>query len=332
MPGPQARRPAPVTPVAQSPGSACSAGEWETPVGLRTKSMPAGTRAASTPASWPAPVGSTGAADSGGGQGGHHPVAQRGVEVHGGRDRLLGVVQVHAMGHGGGAGLRQHVVHDRVQPGLVRRPGVQPGGHRRTDRVDRARVHGQLADRGQGPVPGGRTARGQDRGGGRQHRVAAVAEPGGPGVVGAPGERQPPPAVRPDPLRHPDRGVQVRERAALLDVQFHVRADAREQRRGPGRARQGRARRRSSPRRTWCRRRRSAPGPWPARSRRPAAGCRGRPRRTWPPPPRRTPPPPAAAPGPSPARAAGRSRRTRSPRRAGRRRRRRPAPNPGGSR
>ena len=30
-----------MTPAAQSRGSACSAGEWETPVGLRTNSMPA---------------------------------------------------------------------------------------------------------------------------------------------------------------------------------------------------------------------------------------------------------------------------------------------------
>ncbi len=50
------------TPASQSARSACSAGEWDTPVGLRTKSMAVGSLAASTPASWPAPVASTGAA------------------------------------------------------------------------------------------------------------------------------------------------------------------------------------------------------------------------------------------------------------------------------
>src|SRR5215470_6744712 len=39
------------TPARQSALSACSAGEWDTPDGLRTNSIAAGTRAASTPAS-----------------------------------------------------------------------------------------------------------------------------------------------------------------------------------------------------------------------------------------------------------------------------------------
>src|SRR6266700_6656175 len=44
------------TPVWQSASSACSAGACETPDGLRTNSIAAGTRAASTAASCPAPV------------------------------------------------------------------------------------------------------------------------------------------------------------------------------------------------------------------------------------------------------------------------------------
>ena len=49
------------TPSRQSDGSACSAGEWETPVGLRTKSIAVGTPAlARMPASCPAPVPRTG--------------------------------------------------------------------------------------------------------------------------------------------------------------------------------------------------------------------------------------------------------------------------------
>src|SRR5690606_26457075 len=53
------------TPAAQSSGSACSAGEWETPVGLRTNSIAVGTPAAARmPASCPAPVPITGAGRS----------------------------------------------------------------------------------------------------------------------------------------------------------------------------------------------------------------------------------------------------------------------------
>src|SRR5439155_3370278 len=49
------------TPASQSASSACSAGECETPVGLRTNNMAVGIRAARNPASCPAAVGSTGA-------------------------------------------------------------------------------------------------------------------------------------------------------------------------------------------------------------------------------------------------------------------------------
>src|SRR5207248_2509896 len=48
------------TPAAQSTSLADSSGAWEIPVGLRTNSIAVGTCPASTPASCPAPVGSTG--------------------------------------------------------------------------------------------------------------------------------------------------------------------------------------------------------------------------------------------------------------------------------
>src|SRR5262245_28940131 len=48
------------TPVTQSAASANSDGLWLTPVGLRTKSIAAGTRADKMPASWPAPAGRAG--------------------------------------------------------------------------------------------------------------------------------------------------------------------------------------------------------------------------------------------------------------------------------
>ena len=54
-----------LTPAKQSSRSANSAGEWETPVGLRTKIIVAGIPAlARIPASCPAPVPSTGAESS----------------------------------------------------------------------------------------------------------------------------------------------------------------------------------------------------------------------------------------------------------------------------
>src|SRR3954447_18477210 len=54
-----------LTPATQSPGSACSAGEWLTPVGLRTNSMALRTpNCAMTPASCPAAVGIWGTSPS----------------------------------------------------------------------------------------------------------------------------------------------------------------------------------------------------------------------------------------------------------------------------
>ena len=85
-------------------------------------------------------------------------------------------------------------------------------------------------------LAGGRPAtRAVHRCGERQHRVAAVHQSGGPGVIGLPAEREQPPAVRPDGRRHRDRTVEQIQCPALLDVQFDVHTHAVDQTRGPGR-------------------------------------------------------------------------------------------------
>ena len=62
-----------------------------------------------------------------------------------------------------------------------------------------------------------------------QHRVAAVGELRGAGVVGAAFEGEPPPAVRPDAFGQAEGGAQGGQRAALLDVQLDDRAEVRQQ-------------------------------------------------------------------------------------------------------
>ena len=71
----------------------------------------------------------------------------------------------------------------------------------------------------------GRLAGGQHGGGQPEHRVVAVHQPGGAGVVGLAVEVQPPPAVRPDAAGDADRSAGVDEAAALLDVQLDQGAD-----------------------------------------------------------------------------------------------------------
>ena len=170
------------------------------------------------------------------------------------------------MGHGRGA----------ARPASARRPTTACSGrssgarassqarHRRTDRVDRARLRGQLADRGRAPCEAAATA--------AARTVAAKPPASGragrrgwwcPAWSARPVNVEPPPAVRPDPLRRsrsPRPGPPARgpARCAVPRTRRCPRPG-----RGPGPGPRGRARRRSSPRRTWCRRSRPAPGPWP---------------------------------------------------------------------
>ena len=86
-------------------------------------------------------------------------------------------------------------------------------------------AHGHPADGGDRAAGGGRLAGGQHGGGQPEHRVVAVHQPGGAGVVGLAVEVQPPPAVRPDAVGDADGGARVDQAAALLDVQLDQGAD-----------------------------------------------------------------------------------------------------------
>ena len=217
------------TPASQSACSACSAGECETPVGLRTNSMAVGIRAARIPASCPAPVGSTGAVI---------PAEPSTPVIRSRRfssKRTSGVYDSRAAPNltPCSAAAAAAAARDRVgglrQGLLVRSPGVQPGPDGRIHPVGAARLGDDLPERGHGAVLGGQPAGGQHGARVRQHRVVPVGEPGRARVVGAAGEVETPPPVRPDPLGHADRRAQRRQGPALLHVQFDERAHPREQ-------------------------------------------------------------------------------------------------------
>ena len=275
------------------------------------------------PASWPAAVGSTGAPPSSRGE----PVAQRCVEE---------------------LDLRRPGLLDGV--GRRRRPPTAATTDRTArPRPRRARPARPAPATGTALVPLGCTStrptvataprsaaasRAREHGRGEpEHRVVAVGQPGGAGVVGLAGQVEAPPAVRPDAVGDADRGGPVDQ--------------------GDGPAR--RAARRSVPtRRSVSSSRPRCAGSWPAariasasvvpsRSAQ-AAGLVGVQRAGQQPragagdaepgallvgeaDDRR-----AAGPGRGRGRAAGRPRRRRRPRRAARRRRRRRAPSRGGCR
>ena len=213
------------TPARQSAISACSAGEWDTPVGLRTKSI-----ALRDPACMARIAGVvTGLRRD------HRPVAglvvagdraaQGRVEADGAGDRLGGHLSDVPSRPARSAACRSIVATSVGQRLRRLAPRVEPGGHPRGHGVGAVGRGLDPAERrplaGQPGLLVGRQ-RGHRVG---QHRVAAVLHPRRAGVVGLPGEVESVAPVRPDPARHPDRRVPVDEVAALLDVQLDEAAD-----------------------------------------------------------------------------------------------------------
>jgi hypothetical protein len=74
-------------------------------------------------------------------------------------------------------------------------------------------------------VRDGGLAGGEHRTGIPEHRVVAVLEPGGAGVVRLPGEVKPPPTMGPDVAADGDGVVEVDQTAALFDVELDEAAD-----------------------------------------------------------------------------------------------------------
>ena len=152
----------------------------------------------------PAPVASTGAAIPRRREHRRQPVPQPRVEPHQGVNDSCRMPTLDPVALGARRAAASIWVTMWSQHVLVRRPGVQPGAHRRADRVGAARLGDHLAERGQRPVLRRRLPGREHRGRVGQHRVPAVGQPGGARVVGPAGELQPPPAVRPDALGDPD--------------------------------------------------------------------------------------------------------------------------------
>ena len=97
----------------------------------------------------PGPGGQDRRGDPAAGQRLGQPRPQRRVELHQRRERLPAHADLHPLGlrgpPRGGLDLADHA----VEHVLVGRPGVQPGVHRRADRVGRARLGDDLPERGQ---------------------------------------------------------------------------------------------------------------------------------------------------------------------------------------
>ena len=169
----------------------------------------------------PGPGGQHRRLDAAGGQRRRQPVAQRGVELDRGGERLLARADVDPVRLGRpAAAVRIWSTVPSSGPGPGR-PGVQPGAHRRADRVGRARLGGHLADRGQRAVSAAARARpapwprrgASDRAG----RPARWCRRGRPARRSRAATGRAARSPRPPRGRRPGR-----ERAALLDVQLHV--------------------------------------------------------------------------------------------------------------
>jgi hypothetical protein len=198
-----------------------------------------------TPASCPAPVGSTGAPA----EDTDEAVPQRRLEVHHRRhgfgDHLdRGAVPLGALGGQPGDPRQQ-----RLQGRLVGGAGIQPGHHHRRYGVGPVRLDREATEGGPGTRQPGLLVGGQRRHRVRQHRVVPVLHRGGAGVVRLPGEGEAEPTVRPDRRGHADRGALVHERPALFDVELDEGRHPVGQRRRADAGRVGPGRRQGGPQR-----------------------------------------------------------------------------------
>ena len=248
------------TPAWQSAGSACSAGEWETPVGLRTNSIALGTPAdARIPASCPAPVGRIGrAAERPRRPGRAGPRRSRRPGVHDSSTLTSAPAARGQLGH-------DPVARDR---GLVGAAGVQPGADRqgigvgavratrdlpkvatapRRSAASRAAQHGpgEAAASGRRGLPGGWCPRGwpAPRKSNRQRPCGQIAEAT---PTGASRSTRPAPARRgarrTSPTRPQGLGVAAQLARVAPGPAQHLAPASRPRRRsghgpGPGRAR-----------------------------------------------------------------------------------------------
>ncbi len=154
------------------------------------------------------------------------PVAERGVEGDGAGPGFLGD------GDGTSVGLHGLVDAGRDRGDEVTglrvgfRPGIEPGVHARGDDVrasgdDLEAANGCPRARG----GGGGLVHGDDRAGGRHHRVPAPGHQGGAGVVALAGHGEAPPPVGEDRRGHGHGLAEVDQAAALFDVQFDEESD-----------------------------------------------------------------------------------------------------------
>ena len=148
-PAPRAPRPAPPPRPRSRPARRARRASGTPRSGCARTASPSAAAPPGCPASCPAPVGSTGAASRGSQRAGQ-PVAQRRVELHRRRDRLPAHADLDPVSAAAARRAAASISADQaVQRRLVRRPGVQPGVHRRADRVGAARLGADLAERGQ---------------------------------------------------------------------------------------------------------------------------------------------------------------------------------------
>ena len=142
------------------------------------------------------------------------------------RDRFGADPEFDAVGCGVLPRFGGDLVDQRPQRRLVGGPGIEPGVHRRRNRVGPVGRNDDLAERRDRIVGGGQRPRRVHRGCEREHRVVPVGQPGGACVVRLAAERELPAPVRPDGRSDGDRAVDEIQCAALLDVQFDEDADA----------------------------------------------------------------------------------------------------------